>query len=106
MPQLPLSGTGDGIAITGNGYAAGGAYDFITIPSGICQPPATAVSTGNPVDRSVGLGVNHAPEIYHRSAGITGIEGTAGTEEIAGSTCIARNRGQVLGLGFPVPECE
>ena len=88
MPQSPLSGTGDGIAITGNGYAAGGAYDFITIPSGICQPPVTAVSTGNPTDRSVGLGVNHVPEKYQQllAAGIAGIEdivGIAGIEGIA-----------------------
>ena len=63
---MPISGTGDGIAITGNGYAAGGAYDFITIPSGICQPPATAASTGNPTDRSVGLGVNRVPGKYQQ----------------------------------------
>jgi len=64
-------GTGDGIAITGNGYAAGGAYDFITIPSGICQPPATAVSTGNPTDRYCGSGFN--------------CQNTAGSNTIAGT---------------------
>ena len=46
-------GTGTGIAITGTGYAAGGNYDYVMIPSGICQPPATAVADMNPVDRLV-----------------------------------------------------
>ena len=30
--KLNLSGIGDGIAITGSGYAQGGNYDYITIP--------------------------------------------------------------------------
>jgi len=48
-------GIGDGIAITGSGWAQGGNYDYITIPSGTCAPPSPAiVSTGQPNDRYCG----------------------------------------------------
>merc|ERR1712180_25982 len=51
--------TGTGAAIDGVAYAAGGTYDFVTIPSGICAPPSpTIASVGQPVDRYCGTVFN------------------------------------------------
>ena len=46
-------GNGVDAAISGLAWAAGGAYDYVMIPSGSCQPadPAIALNGNFPVDR-------------------------------------------------------
>merc|ERR1711962_28073 len=52
-------GLGNDEALSGTGWANGGSYDFVTIPSGICAPPSPIIaSTGQPTDRYCGTAFN------------------------------------------------